>query len=180
MQNNEVSTKAIAISAAIVFFVFIFGRQLFPKEIVDQLEDISPIQKFTSSELVDDSLFANQNASPKVISRFGGLVQYVDVKKGFGGTIKEGSLVRVKFEGFLEREGVLFTRTNPGETIEFVIGKEQVIPGIEIALLGARAGGIRGIRLDPRVAYGENGIGPIPPNSVVLFRIEIVEVLNNK
>ncbi len=180
MQNNETLKKAIAVSTAILFFLIIFGQQLFPAEITTQFKKLSPIQGFTSTKLTDESLFVNQGNNQETVSRFGGLVQYADVKKGFGATIEEGSLVRVKFEGFLEKEEILFTRTNPGESIEFIIGKQQVIPGIEIALLGAREGGIRGIRLDPRVAYGENGFGSIPPNAVILFRIEILEVSNKK
>ena len=33
MQNNETLKKAIAVSTAILFFLIIFGQQLFPAEI---------------------------------------------------------------------------------------------------------------------------------------------------
>ena len=33
------------------------------------------------------------------------------------------------------------------------------------------------ITVPPEMGYGESGQGPIPPNSVLIFRIELIDVL---
>ena len=180
IQDTNKLKTAIAISVAILFFLFVFGAQLFPREIVNRVERVLPIQELSSSKLTEASLFASKNKLPEVQSRIGGLVQYVDYKEGFGPEVKEGSVVRFSYEGYLEETGQLFSQTNTGEVLEAVIGNGTVIPGIEIGLLGARSGGVRGIRLDSKVAYGETGSGPIPPNASVLFQVVIVEVINQQ
>jgi len=64
-----------------------------------------------------------------------------------------------------------------GEPIEFQIGTRQVIKGWEIGLLGMKIGGKRTILVPPDMAYGNNGVKDlIPPNSSLIFDIEIVDV----
>jgi len=64
-----------------------------------------------------------------------------------------------------------------GTPLEFVIGRREVIPGWDqgIALMNQ---GAKGLLLIPaNLGYGERGAGNvIPPNSPLLFEVELVEV----
>lgn len=50
-----------------------------------------------------------------------------------------------------------------------VLGKRQVIAGIEHALLGMKAGGYRKVRTSPHLAYRDKGIPDLIPADAVLI-----------
>ena len=50
-----------------------------------------------------------------------------------------------------------------------VLGKRQVIAGIEHALLGMKAGGYRKVRISPHLAYRGKGIPDLIPADAVLI-----------
>lgn len=49
-----------------------------------------------------------------------------------------------------------------------ILGKRNVIAGVEQSLTGMKAGGYRRVRVSPHLAYGEKGLpGLIPENAVL-------------
>lgn len=58
-----------------------------------------------------------------------------------------------------------------------VLGKRQVIAGIEKALFGMRAGGFRRIRVSPHLAYRDRGLpGLVPPDAVLNISVWLREI----
>ncbi len=57
-----------------------------------------------------------------------------------------------------------------------VIGIGQVIPGIEQGVVGMKIGGKRNIIVPANLAYGEKGQAPIPPNTPLIFQIELLNI----
>ena len=52
------------------------------------------------------------------------------------------------------------------------LGKREVVPAIEHALIGMRVGGYRKLRASPHLAYRQEGIpGVIPENAVLLVEL---------
>ena len=52
------------------------------------------------------------------------------------------------------------------------LGKREVVPAIERALIGMRVGGYRKLRASPHLAYRQEGIpGVIPENAVLLVEL---------
>ncbi len=99
-----------------------------------------------------------------------------DIKAGEGSEVKEGDTVAVHYIGTLQ-DGTEFDNSKKrGEPFTFTVGGGQVIKGWEEGLIGMKTGGQRVLVIPPEKAYGERGIGPIPPNATLVFAIELVEI----
>lgn len=66
---------------------------------------------------------------------------------------KCGDTVKVHYTGKL-KNGEIFASSREGEPIEFTLGTEKVIPGLEKAVIGMEAGETKTIIVPPEEAYG--------------------------
>jgi peptidylprolyl isomerase len=99
-----------------------------------------------------------------------------DVKVGEGAEVKSGDTVEVHYIGTLQNGTEFDNSKKRGTPFEFTVGGGQVIKGWEEGLIGMKVGGNRILVIPPDMAYGDKGIGPIPPNSTLVFAIELVEI----
>lgn len=99
-----------------------------------------------------------------------------DIKLGTGDAVKEGDTVAVHYVGNLQGGAEFDNSRKRGTPFEFTVGKGMVIEGWDKGLVGMQVGGQRALVIPPEMAYGEQGIGPIPPNSTLVFMIELVEI----
>ena len=70
--------------------------------------------------------------------------------------IVKGNKVKVEYEGKFDN-GEIFDSSKHGEhshPLEFVVGKSQVIPGFEEAVIGLKKGDEKEIKLESEEAYG--------------------------
>ena len=58
----------------------------------------------------------------------------------------------------------------------YIVGTNAVIKGWEQGVPGMKAGGLRRLVVPPALAYGSVRSGPIPPNTTLVFDIELVSV----
>ncbi len=99
-----------------------------------------------------------------------------DIKVGDGAEVKSGDKVSVHYIGTLQ-DGTEFDNSKKrGQPFEFTVGGGQVIKGWDEGLLGMKVGGQRILVIPPEKAYGAAGVGPIPPNSTLVFAIELLEI----
>ena len=99
-----------------------------------------------------------------------------DVKVGTGDAVKKDATVKVHYTGWLTNGKVFDSSRKRDESIEF--GLNQVIKGWTEGVVGMKVGGVRRLMIPPEMAYGDQDKGDIPPKSVLVFDIELLEVKN--
>lgn len=100
-----------------------------------------------------------------------------DVRIGTAGdAVEEGDTVTVHYEGRTQ-DGVRFDSSyERGETFTFRVGEGRVIEGWEKGIVGMKVGGQRVLVIPPSMAYGNAQVGPIAPNSILVFSIELLSI----
>jgi peptidylprolyl isomerase len=68
---------------------------------------------------------------------------------------KSGDKVKVNFIGKLEN-GSVFANTADSEPLEFKLGENKIIPGIENAVKGMNVGESKTVNVNPEQAYGQH------------------------
>ncbi|OAD61480.1 46 kDa FK506-binding nuclear protein [Eufriesea mexicana] len=105
-----------------------------------------------------------------------GGVQIEEIKVGNGPFAKSGKFVSVYYVGRL-KNGKKFDSTTQGDGFKFRLGREEVIKGWDIGIVGMKVGGKRRIIIPPAMAYGAKGSPPvIPGNSTLVFEVELRNV----
>ncbi len=99
-----------------------------------------------------------------------------DVKLGTGEGVKKGDTISVHYVGKLQNGQEFDASRNRGQTFDFKVGSGMVIKGWDEGVIGMQVGGERVLVIPPDMAYGEQGIGPIPGNATLIFSIELVEI----
>lgn len=97
-----------------------------------------------------------------------------DLIVGDGRTATRGDEITVRYVGRLTDGRAFTTASEPPAT--FKLGARTVIDGWERGLSGMRVGGLRQLVIAPDLGYGKKGADPIPPNSVLVFEIELLSV----
>ena len=97
-----------------------------------------------------------------------------DLIVGTGAWARRDAQLTVRYVGALA-DGRRFTEpAEPPAT--FKLGAGEVIAGWERGLSGMRVGGRRQLIIAPALGYGARQTGVIPPNSVLVFEIELLSV----
>ncbi len=127
----------------------------------------------TTNKAAGDAFLAANAKKPGVKTLADGL-QYEVVKEGKGHHPKPTDSVQVQYEGKLIDGKVFDSSYERKEPAKFVL--DQVIPGWTEGLQLMTPGSVYRFYIPPALAYGENGEGPIPPNSVLVFKVELLKV----
>ncbi|MDR3325545.1 MAG: FKBP-type peptidyl-prolyl cis-trans isomerase [Spirochaetaceae bacterium] len=102
-------------------------------------------------------------------------LHYELVEQGNGARAARNMVARVKYTGSLI-DGTVFDR-NADEEAGAEIPLSQVIPGFAEGVALMNVGGRAKLFIPPPLAYGEEGAGEdIPPNSVLVFDVELLGV----
>ena len=118
---------------------------------------------------------AKKEAANKEHSSQSGL-KWTVLKEGKGETPKRGDKVVVHYTGWLTNGKKFDSSRDRGEPFKFTVGVSQVIKGWDEGVMRMRPGDRFKFTIPANLAYGERGVGPIPPNSVLVFDVEFIKV----
>lgn len=118
--------------------------------------------------------FLAENGKKKGVTTTSSGLQYEVITAGTGARPKETDMVRVHYHGTLIDGTVFDSSVQRGEPVGFMLN--QVIPGWTEGLQLMQVGGKYRLTLPPELAYGEAGAGPIEPNAVLVFEVELLGI----
>jgi hypothetical protein len=96
---------------------------------------------------------------------------------GTGLVAERGKIAVAHIRGFLPRGDECYNTYEQGQPLRIDLAKRECIAGLRKGIVGMRAGGRRELIVSPHLAYGERGLpGRIPPNAVIRFEVELLEV----
>lgn len=149
MTNKQFTTGVATVAAVVVVLVFfIFGN---PFAAVEQGLSANAVGSVSGQLLVQDEL------------------------EGTGEPATIGSVITVHYTGLFQ-DGQSFDSSIGGQPYQFVLGSGAVIPGWDQGLQGMKVGGKRLLVVPPDLAYGAQGYGPIPPNTTLIFEVEMIAI----
>jgi len=145
-----------------------------PQEYQKTLELSQAKQKETDARLIADYLAKNNLTAQRTPS---GLALVV-TSAGSGAAPARGDSVKVAYTGKLLNGKVFDTSVGKDDgTITFPVGMGWVIPGWDEGIMRLKKGDKATLVIPSLLAYGEQGVpGSIPPNSVLAFEVELVDV----
>jgi FKBP-type peptidyl-prolyl cis-trans isomerase FkpA len=111
-------------------------------------------------------------------------LQTTDVIVGTGTQASTGRQLTVNYTGWVysttapDHHGTQFDSSlSPGKSpFAFTLGVGQVIAGWDQGMNGMRVGGRRTLIIPPSLGYGNQAVGSIPPNSTLIFDVELLDV----
>ena len=100
-----------------------------------------------------------------------------DIVVGIGDEAVSGKKVTVNYLGTLT-DGTKFDSSyDRGILFAFNLGAGEVIKGWDLGVVSMKVGGKRRLTIPPALGYGEKSTDPlIPPNSTLIFEIELEKV----
>ncbi|EDY83699.1 peptidyl-prolyl cis-trans isomerase, FKBP-type domain protein [Verrucomicrobiia bacterium DG1235] len=103
-------------------------------------------------------------------------LHYIVEKEGEGEKPKKGQKVTAHYHGTLLNGKVFDSSVDRGQPFQFAVGMGRVIKGWDEAFLDMKKGEKRKLILPAQIAYGLRGSPPvIPPNSVLIFDVELLD-----
>lgn len=103
-------------------------------------------------------------------------VFYWDEKAGTGTQAAQGTRVQVHYTGWLASGRKFSSSKDYGKPLTTVLGGGRLIAGWEIGLDGIAPGAVRWLKISPSMGYGAKSYSAIPPNSTLIFRVEMENV----
>lgn len=95
-----------------------------------------------------------------------------DIKVGEGPEVQPGATVTVHYKGTLTNGTEFDSSHKRGEPATFPL--DNVIKGWQKGIPGMKPGGVRKLVVPPDLGYGSRGTGNIPPNSTLIFEVELL------
>ena len=136
--------------------------------------DVAAKEKMAKENKAKATKFLAENAKKKGVTVTKSGLQYEVLRKGSGATPRMEDVVTVGYTGKL-MDGTVFESTYEAkQPARFVV--MSIIPGLEEGLKLMKEGAQFRFTIPANLAYGEFGAGQIPPESPLIFELELIKV----
>lgn len=113
----------------------------------------------------------------KVSSKTESGLEFILVEEGSGTKATPGNTVNVHYTGYLEDGTIFDSSLKRDQPFSFVLGMGKVIKGWDEGIALMKEGDKARLIIPASLGYGESGAGGvIPPNAVLIFDVELLEV----
>jgi FKBP-type peptidyl-prolyl cis-trans isomerase len=151
-------------------------QQQFEKEMQAKMEVDAKKQKVTDDKVIQDYLAKNNIKADK--SESGLYSQVID--PGTGPALNVGDSVSLHYTGTFPDGKVFDSSRERNLPFSIAAGTGSVVPGFDEGVMKLKQGGKARLFIPSALAYGQRGQGPIPPNTIIFFDIEVLKVKANK
>ena len=141
------------------------------------IRDKAKLEGDSNLKIADEFLEKNKKSNSEVKETPTGL-QYRILKEGTGSSPSSTDKVRVHYVGKLLDGTVFDSSVERGEPSEF--GLNQVIRGWTEGLQLMKQGAKYEFFIHPKIAYGSRPRPKIPGNSLLIFEVELLDILPKK
>lgn len=103
-------------------------------------------------------------------------IRVVDVFKAKNKQIaKKTDKIKIRYTLYVNNK-LIDKNKAPG--LVFRMGDGQIVRGLELGIEGMTVGSKRTITIPPHLGYGSTRVGGIPPNSTLVFQVELCSIVN--
>ena len=143
-----------------------------------QARQMAEFQESAKRNAEEGEKFLAENAKKEGVQTTESGLQYEVLTAGNGARPTAEDTVRVHYRGTLLDGEVFDDSYARGEPVEFGLG--QVVPGWQEGLQLMPVGSKYRLWIPGKLGYGEQGTpgGPIGPNAVLVFEVELLDIVN--
>ena len=88
--------------------------------------------------------------------------------------VPAGANVVVHYTGYFLDGRVFDSSVQRNQPFQFQLGRGMVIKGWDTGVASMRKGEVCYLYVPSFLAYGQQGVGPIPPNTDLIFQVELL------
>lgn len=140
-----------------------------------QKRQAEKMQAMYTKNIEEGENFLAENKKREGVQETTSGLQYEVITMGTGDKPVETDMVKVHYTGMLIDSTKFDSSVDRGAPAEF--GVNQVIQGWQEGIQLMPVGSKFKFYIPYELGYGENGTGPIPPYSVLVFEVELLEIV---
>ena len=132
------------------------------------------MQKLAEKNKKEGDAFLQENKKKEGVKTTASGLQYRVLAYGKGAKATVNDMVLINYKGTLINGAEFDSSYKRGQPATFPV--KGIIPGVSEALQMMNVGSKYQFVIPPEIGYGMNPAGPIGPNSVLIFEIELLEI----
>jgi len=134
-----------------------------------------PLATLTPTATIEATAEPTATSSGKPVMNTDKLI-IQDETVGTGAEAVAGKKVTVNYVGTLTNGTKFDSSYDRNQPFAFNLGAGEVIQGWDQGVAGMKVGGKRKLTIPPLLGYGSQDMGAIPPNSILIFEVELLKV----